>query len=94
MSKLYEKGEIYQITAPDGKIYIGQVRCYTKTKDNKYIEKGILVRWKAYKWYAKKFNTKLSESIRKYGADNFKIKTLLICNVSQMNYYEVKYIRQ
>ena len=95
MSNLYGKGEIYKITAPNGKEYIGQVVCYYKTKDSKYIKKGTSVRWNAHKWYAKtKNDTILSKSINKYGAHNFKITTLLICDKSKLNYFEIKYIRQ
>lgn len=88
------KGEIYMLIAPNGKKYIGQTRCYG-IKNSKLFKRGLQSRWRAHKWYAKtKRNTLLSHSINKYGAHNFIVKTILICDEKQMNYFETKYIRQ
>lgn len=84
------KGEIYMLIAPNGRKYIGQVKCYYKNK-----KAGLEKRWKSHMWYAKTYkNTALACSINKYGSHNFKRKTLLICDVNKLDYYEVKYIRQ
>jgi group I intron endonuclease len=95
MSKLYGKGEIYKLTAPNGKEYIGQVVCYYKTKDRKYSKACSEKRFNDHIRNSKTDNnTLLARSLRKYGAHNFKIRTILICNLNQLNYYEIKYIRQ
>ena len=92
---LIGKGEIYMIISPNGKKYIGQCICYYKTKQNKIVKKGLEKRWTSHIWYAKKFkNTILAKNILKYGEKNFRIKTLLICDIKQLNYFEYKYIRQ
>jgi len=36
----------------------------------------------------------LNNAIRKYGETNFAVKTVKICPVNQLDYYECKYIRQ
>lgn len=93
---LQDKSEIYMITSPNGKKYIGQTRCFYRGKQGKFFKKGVHSRWIAHINNSKNLNntTILARNIRKYGYHNFKIKTLLICNVRQLNYFEVKYIRQ
>ena len=93
---LKDKGEIYMITSPNGKKYIGQTRIFYKNKDGKYMKHGINSRWSGHKSAARNetCNTVLARSMRKYGINNFTIKTIFICDISQLNYFEVKYIRQ
>lgn len=89
---LIGKGEIYMLISPNGKKYIGQVKCYYK--DNT-VNAGTEVRWNRHIRDSKNnVNTILARNIRKYGYHNFKVKTILICDVSKLNYFEIKYIRQ
>ena len=90
--KLIGKGEIYMITSPNGKTYIGQVKCYYK---NNTVQAGTQVRWNRHIRDSKNnAKTILAKSIRKYGYKNFKVKTILICDLEKLNYFEIKYIRQ
>lgn len=80
-------GYIYVLTAPHGKQYIGQ----TKQTPNK--------RWKQHKALANSKKAKedgaytvLIASIKKYGAENFKVEILLECANEDMNKYEIDYI--
>lgn len=88
------KGEIYMLTCNiTNKKYIGQaVQFINCTKQH-----GTEGRWKKHVIEAKSGSTKcraLNCAIRKYGAHNFTVRTLLICEVRQMNYYEYKFVRQ
>lgn len=94
MSILQGKGEIYSVTCQtSGKVYIGQVRCY---KCNRYW--GTEGRWKSHVNNALHGKIKrcraLCNAIQKYGMENFVVRTLLICDEHQLNYFEAKYIRQ
>lgn len=97
MDSLHGKGEIYKITNNnDGKSYIGQTRCYYNTKGKQYYY-GTYGRWKSHKWSAYNSQSKctiFANAIRKYGENNFTVRTLLICEERMLNYYEAKYIRQ
>lgn len=88
------KGEIYLVSCiPSGKQYIGQAQCF-KTKCRWGTEK----RWNAHvhnALYGKvKRCTALCNAIIKYGADAFTVKTIFICDIDKLNYFETKYIRQ
>ena len=77
------KGEIYMMIFPNGKRYIGQtVQLLTKRLTQHFycdVKNDIL----------------LGRAINKYGKHNIKIVTLLLwCDKCQLDYYEVKYIRQ
>lgn len=92
------KGEIYLITCNiNNKRYIGQAICFIKTKNYLRLH-GTEGRWKKHIAEAlSKDNNRckaLNSAIRKYGVHNFSIKTILICDIKQLNYYEFKYIRQ
>lgn len=69
---------IYKITNPKNKIYIGQ---------SINIEK----RFKAYNHRLPKSQTKLYNSLKKYGIKNHKFETLLICELSELNEMERYY---
>jgi hypothetical protein len=58
MEYLVDKGEIYMITSPCGKKYIGQTRCLAKRKD-KMIVWGTEKRWKNHISEASKREEKL-----------------------------------
>jgi group I intron endonuclease len=85
-------GEIYCITSPSGKKYIGQ--CVKKLSSGK--SRGYISRWKEHirdannKNYCRLLNT----SIRKYGHENFTIEILKECPIEELNYYEKYYIEQ
>ena len=78
-----KKGEIYMIISPNNKRYIGQT-IFTCEK-----------RWKRHIISANNnSNCILHKAIRKYGANNFIVKPIFICNLNELNYYEVKFIRK
>lgn len=93
-------GEIYMILFPNGQRYIGQCKSYShrkiKNKD-KIVARGSEVRWKEHIYESKQNNSDkciVHNAIQKYGAHNCIVKTILICNIHQLDYYEVKYIRE
>lgn len=89
-----DKGEIYSITCNvNGKRYIGQAVQFINGKR----PHGAEGRWKKHTQEAKSKHSRcraLNSAILKYGEHNFTIRVLKICEKSQLNYYEVKYIRQ
>ena len=91
MNILRNKGEIYKITSPCGKIYIGQTKCLAKRKD-KFIIWGTIKRWKAHINEANSLKRegclKLNNCINKYKAENFVVEVLLICDIEYLDYYE------
>lgn len=89
--------EIYQLTAPNGKMYIGQAVCYRRSGCNKWLKKGMAGRWKEHQYEATRGMTKcqctmLYNSIRKYGADAFKTEVLLRVSKHLADHYEKKFI--
>jgi len=83
-------GEIYCITSPSGKKYVGQ--CVKKLSSGK--KRGYLSRWKEH---ITDSNTRdycrlLNSSIRKYSPENFTIEVLTECPIEELNYYEKYYI--
>jgi hypothetical protein len=83
-----EQGEIYKITSPDGKIYIGQCVSYL-SNGKKYGTKG---RWQTHRTDSRRKNggscRRLNEAIRNFGEDKFKIETILVTHVSLLDLYE------
>ena len=63
---------IYKITSPSKKIYIGQ------SIDIEY-------RWKSYKRLHCQTQTKLYNSLKKYGSDKHKFEILQLCDKEQLN---------
>jgi len=92
-----KKGEIYLITCNvNNKKYVGQAVCFVKSKNGRIKKHGTEARWKTHVWCALKGKDRcnaLCGAIRKYGEHNFSVKTIYICDVSQLNYYEHKYAR-
>jgi group I intron endonuclease len=83
-------GDIYCLTSPSGKKYIGQA--VKKLKNGRHW--GFINRWKQH---IKDSTTKdycrlLNNSIRKYGYENFKVELLKECPVEDLNKYEQQYI--
>jgi len=94
--KLINFGEIYLISYGDKK-YIGQ--CYLYKKSGKKFKKGgTLNRWKCHIYGATK-NTKYSgctylyRAIRKYGHENFTVKTLFKCEKRDLDFFEMFMIK-
>lgn len=87
-------GEIYKVTCIiNNKSYIGQV-VREHISGKKFTAE---VRWRIHVLGAKNGHSSckaLSNAILKYGAYNFIIRVLLICDEHQLNYYENKYVRQ
>ena len=88
-----ELGEIYCLTSPSNKKYIGQ--CVQYLSSGK--KHGTIARWKHHINEAK--NNKnycvcLDNAIVKYGADNFKVEVIKICPIGELNYWENYYIEE
>jgi hypothetical protein len=91
------KGEIYMITCTtNNKRYIGQAVCYKKSKDGVMSKHGSEGRFKAHVnsalkgWHGSRA---LVNAMKEHGCDKFMLRTLLICDISQMTYYENKMVR-
>lgn len=85
-------GDIYCLTSPSGKKYIGQA--VKKLKNGKIW--GYIGRWKDH---IRDSTTKnccrlLNNSIRKYGHENFTVELLKECSVDELNHYEQQFITQ
>ncbi len=93
MVNLREYGEIYCLTSPSGKQYIGQ--CVIL--DSNRMSNGTKRRWKSHVREANKYKHKgswlLNNAIRKYDENNFKVESLISCHVSKLNYYEKLFIK-
>ena len=83
-------GEIYCITSPSGKKYIGQAVKILKNGRNW----GYINRWKDHIRDSKNndYCRLLNNSIRKYGADNFKVELIRECFINELDDYEKYYI--
>lgn len=85
-------GEIYILTCPIGKVYIGQAVCYL-ANGNKYGTKG---RWWNHVSDSKRKNggncRKLNEAIRIYGETNFSVYPLLTTTTDLLDDYESQFI--
>ena len=89
--------EIYQLTAPNGKQYIGQAQCH-RTHGKKWAAKGFKGRWREHRYEAAKGKNQkdcrlLYHSLRKYGPENFKTEVLLRVSKHLANHYEAKFIK-
>jgi hypothetical protein len=88
-----ELGEIYCITSPSNKKYIGQ--CVKLLSSGK--KWGYLKRWNQHIYEAK--NNKnycrlLDNAIRKYNPENFTIELIKECEIKDLDYYENIYISE
>lgn len=83
-------GEIYCITSPSGKKYIGQ--CVKKLSNGK--EWGYINRWKEHIRDSRNKNCcrLLNNSIKKYSPENFTIELIKECNINELNELEKYYI--
>jgi group I intron endonuclease len=86
-----ELGEVYCITSPSNKKYIGQcVKILSSGKNW-----GYLNRWKQHisdSKNGKDYCRLLNNAIRKYGSQNFIIEIVKECNIIDLDYYENLYI--
>lgn len=87
-----ELGDIYCITSPSGKKYIGQATKKLKSGKNW----GYINRWKEHIRDSKTKNycRLLNNSIRKYGYENFTVELLHECEISELDKYEKQYIKE
>lgn len=80
-----ESGKIYKITNEiNGLIYIG---CTVNSIEQRFYEH-------LYRCYKSGFKSKLYNSIRKYGEENFKIELIIECGLDVMYDFEKKYIKE
>lgn len=80
-----DKGKIYKIVnLVNGKIYIG---CTVTSLEKRYYEH-------LYRCFKSDYKSKLYNSIKKYGEENFIIELLEECDVNQIYETEKKYIKQ
>jgi hypothetical protein len=84
-------GEIYCITSPSNKKYIGQ--CVKKLSNGK--NWGYINRWKEHIRDSKTRNycRLLNSAIKKYEHKNFQLEVLQECNIDELDYYEQYYIK-
>ena len=84
-------GEIYCLTSPSGKKYVGQ--CVKQLSSGK--KWGYIQRWKDHIRDAnsKNYCRQLNNAINKYGSENFTIEVIKECNIYELNYYEEHYIK-
>lgn len=89
-----DTGVIYKITnIQNKKLYIGQAVNYT-TDGRKW---GSKRRWKSHIYRAKSNKCEcrlLENAIRKYGEDSFIIEDIQDCKITELNYYENKYVEE
>jgi group I intron endonuclease len=85
-------GDIYCITSPSGKKYIGQAVKILKN-GKKW---GYLNRWKDHIRDSRSRNCcrLLNNAINKYGSENFTVELIKECSIEELNYYESLYIKE
>jgi len=83
-------GEIYCITSPSNKKYIGQ--CVKQLSNGK--NWGYINRWREHIRDSKTRNycRLLNSAIKKYEPENFQLEILKECNIDELDYYEKYYI--
>jgi hypothetical protein len=88
-----DKGEIYCVTSPSNKKYVGQ--CVKMLSSGK--KWGYLSRWKQHIRDAtngKDYCRLLNNAIRKYKHENFTIEIIKECEIKDLDYNENLYIEQ
>lgn len=85
-----QTGEIYCITSPSNKKYIGQ--CVKKLSSGK--NWGYISRWKEHIRDSKDRNycRLLNSAIKKYKPENFKLEILKECIIEELDFFEKYYI--
>ena len=91
------KGEIYLITClVTHKKYVGQAMCFQRRKNGKLVKHGTEGRWKSHVSTALSNGNgcyALQKALQKYGVHNFTVKTILICELNKLDYFEHKMAR-
>lgn len=87
-----ELGDIYCLTSPSGKKYIGQAVKYLKN-GKKW---GYLGRWNDHirDSTSKNCCRLLNNAINKYGHVNIKVELLKECDINDLDYYEKLFIKE
>lgn len=86
-----ELGEIYCLTSPSNKKYVGQ--CVKILSNGR--KWGHTFRWKQHVYdalYGKDYCRLLNNAIRKYNPDNFSVEILKECEIKDLDYYENLFI--
>ncbi len=86
-------GDIYVLTSPSNKHYVGQAVCYLSNGK----KHGYLNRWKQHIYEAKTnkgFCNALDNAIRKYGENSFSVQLVKTCHIDELDYWENYYIEQ
>ncbi len=89
--------DIYLLTAPDGKQYVGQTQCKTRNGNGGWRNNGFRARWLQHKRHAAKPEqagkcTVLARSICKHGSDAFRSEVLVQVPKILADAYEKKFI--
>ncbi|AYV79604.1 MAG: hypothetical protein Faunusvirus27_5 [Faunusvirus sp.] len=85
-------GDIYLLTSPSGKQYVGQTVKFARSGK----KQGYLVRWNSHISEANRninYSRVLDAAIRKHGHENFKVELLEECEEDEMNEREQYYIK-
>lgn len=96
--KDFEWGQIYCLTSPSRKVYIGQTVKYCSGGK----PRGVDTRWKQHVNDARLFKEGKKEAgcpflvnaINKYGAEKFQVEVLLECHKDLLDHYEQKFISE
>jgi hypothetical protein len=93
-SELSSRGEIYKITCPIGKVYIGQCVLYL-SNGKKY---GHIGRWRTHITDSRRKNggtcRRLNEAIRFFGESNFSVELIKTVHVLELDFHEQEYIKK
>lgn len=89
--------EIYQLTAPNGKVYVGQAQVHRRAAGS-WVLNGAKGRWRQHMFFAST-NSKvqcrlLYASMRKHGSDNFQHQLLETVPKAEADECEIKWIAQ
>jgi len=92
MNSKKEYAEIYLITSPSGKQYIGKTNCLTRG-GRKY---GTFNRWTSHIADSRNKNRcrLLNEEIRKYKSEGFKVEQIITCETKYIADYERFFIKE
>jgi len=93
MVKNYNIGNIYIITSPSGKQYIGQCVEFL-CNGKKWGYKNRFLQHVRDSDKGKDYCRLLNNAIRKYGKDNLKLEKLISCNISELDIMEGYYIEK
>ncbi len=83
--------DIYLLTAPDGKRYVGQTQRFTRNGRSKWKRHGLEKRF-AENVSAKRHQSLLRASLDKHGGASFTKEILVIVPKAQANHYETVFI--